>query len=70
MVGQKTSQHGIERMAKLERAFRLYGDEPGDHVEFYEQVNDILSHIGEFESENNGAFRHYLKVEENAVFRN
>ena len=51
-------------MAKLERAFRLYGDEPGDHAEFYGQVNDILSHIGEFESEKDGAFRHYLKVVE------
>lgn len=64
LVSQKTSQHGVERMAKLERASRLYGDEPGDHTEFYEQVNDILSHIGEFESENDGAFRHYLKVRE------
>ena len=64
MVSQKTSQHGIERMAKLERAFRLYGDEPGDHTEFYGQVNDILSHIGEFESEKDGAFQRYLKVVE------
>jgi len=64
MISQKTSQHGIERMAKLERAFRLYGDEPGDHTEFYKQANDILSHIGEFESEKDGAFQRYLKVVE------
>jgi hypothetical protein len=64
MVSQKTSQHGIERMAKLERVFRLYGDGSGDHAEFYGQVNDILSHIGEFESENDEVFRHYLKMVE------
>jgi hypothetical protein len=64
MVIQRTSQHGTERMAKLELAFRLYGEEPEDHTDFYGQVNDILNHINEFESEKDAAFRRYLKVRE------
>jgi len=63
-IGHATARAGTEKMAELERAFRLYRDEPGDHTEFYQQVDEILSHIQDFKSEKDGVFQRYLEVAE------
>lgn len=63
-ISQKTSCPGTEKMAELERAFLLYHDWPGDHADFYQQVNNILTRIQDFKSENSGPFRRYLQAVE------
>jgi len=64
IISLKTSEPGTKKMAELERASRLFQDEPGDHTEFYRQVDGILGHIREFESEKGAPFRRYLKLVE------
>jgi hypothetical protein len=64
VISQKTSCPGTQKMAELERAFALYQERPGDHADFYQQVNNILVGIQDFKSEESGPFRRYLQTEE------
>lgn len=63
-ISHATAVAGTRKMAELERAFRLYQDEPGDHAEFYSQAEAVLGRIQDFKSERDGAFRRYLQVTE------
>ena len=68
VIGHTTAQAGTEKMAELERAFRLFqiaddarSDEAGA-AEFERQAEGIFNHIKEYESEQDKVFLHYLKV--------
>lgn len=64
-ISQKTSCPGTKKMAELEGAFTLYQDSwPGDHTAFYQQADDILVRIADFQSEKSGLFRLYLQATE------
>jgi hypothetical protein len=64
VISQKTSCPGTQKMAELERAFALYQERPGDHADFYQQVNNILARIRDFKSDKSGLFQQYLQTEE------
>jgi hypothetical protein len=62
IISQKTARSGTEKMAKLERAFRLFAEDNEDHTRFEKQADEILGHIKEYESERDQEFLRYLNV--------
>jgi len=62
IISRTTSRPGTRKMAELQRAFGFYQDQPGEHAGYYEQADEIISHIEDYTSEKDAAFQRYLQV--------